>query len=63
MNLFVVVSETSRQCSIDQRGEWIDKGRGGMGVGEWRKQGLIHVERLGEAKASGRGEGCRKREG
>lgn len=49
------------QCSIHQRGESIDKGSGGVGVGEWKEQELIHGERLWEAKAQGRGEGCRER--
>lgn len=41
------------QCSINQRGEAIDKGSGAVGVGEWKEQELIHGERLEEAKAPG----------
>ena len=50
------------QCSIHQRGESIDKGSGGVGVGEWKEQELIHGERLWEAKAQGGGMGV-EREG
>lgn len=50
----------SGQCNINQGGESIDKVSGGMGVGEWKEQELIHGKRLGEAKAPGRGEGCRE---
>lgn len=49
------------QFSINQRGESIDEGFGGVGVGEWKEQEQRHGKRLGEAKAPGRGEGCSER--
>lgn len=44
-------------------GESIDMGSGGVGVGEWKEQELIHGERLEEAKAPGWGVGGLWREG
>lgn len=43
------------QCN-SQRGESIDEGSRGVGVGEWREQKLKHGKRLGEAKPPRRGE-------
>lgn len=48
------------QCSINQRGESIDKGSGGAGVGEWKEGQPIQGERLGEPKAPGWGGGVQR---
>lgn len=54
------MSEISWSVQYQQEVEWIDKGNGGEGAGEWKEWELIHGKRLGEAKAPGRGEGCRE---